>query len=144
MSVSARDLMRRQVKAALGTSHGGAPYVSLVLVAFDATGAPLLLLSDLAQHTQNLKTDPRLSLLFDGAGEHADPLIGPRLTVLGVAERCKDAAALERYVASHPSAAMYSAFTDFNLHRVIIASGHFVAGFGRIEWVAAEHLLEPA
>ena len=141
MSVSARDLMRGLGQAALGTSLDGAPYVSLVLIAFDADGAPLLLLSDLAQHTQNLRADPRVSLLFDGTGEYADPLTGPRLTVLGVAARCEDPAALERYVVRHPSAGMYSGFSDFNLYRVTIARGHFVAGFGKIAWIEAAALL---
>jgi putative heme iron utilization protein len=132
--------MRGRTQAALGTSLGGAPYVSLVLIAFDADGAPLLLLSDLAQHTQNLRADPRVSLLFDGTGEYADPLTGPRLTVLGVVQRSDDPAALERYLAAQPSAAMYAGFSDFNLYRVRIARGHFVAGFGKIEWIEAEAL----
>ena len=144
MSADPRDLMLGRATAALGTALDGAPYVSLVLVAFDAGGAPLLLLSDLAQHTQNLGADPRVSLLFDGTGEYAEPLTGPRLTVLGVAARCEDPAALERYVAAHPSASMYAGFTDFNLYRVSIARGHFVAGFGKIAWIEAERLLAPA
>ena len=55
-----------------------------------------------------------------------------------------DPAALERYVAAHPSASMYAGFTDFNLYRVSIARGHFVAGFGKIAWIEAERLLAPA
>ena len=140
MSASPKDLMRGRTTAALGTSLDGAPYVSLVLIAFDDDGSPLLLLSDLAQHTQNLLKDARVSLLFDGTGEYADPLTGPRLTVLGVAARCDDPAVLARYVAAHPSAAMYAGFTDFHLYRVTIARGHFVAGFGKIMWVEADAL----
>ena len=141
MSVSAKDLMRGRTTASLGTSLAGAPYVSLVLVAFDSGGAPLLLLSDLAQHTQNLLSDSRVSLLFDGTGEYADPLTGPRLTVLGVAERCDDASALERYATRHPSAALYAGFNDFHLYRVTIARGHFISGFGKIAWIEAATLL---
>jgi putative heme iron utilization protein len=143
MSVDPRVLMRGRTQAALGTSLAGAPYVSLALVAFDADGWPLLLLSDLAQHTHNLLKDPRVSLLFDGTGEYADPLTGPRLTVLGVAARCHDPAARERYVAAHPSAAIYAGFRDFNLYRVTIARGHFVAGFGKIAWIETDALLGP-
>ena len=49
MSADPRDLMLGRATAALGTALDGAPYVSLVLVAFDAGGAPLLLLSGQAQ-----------------------------------------------------------------------------------------------
>jgi putative heme iron utilization protein len=136
-----RALMRAQATAALGTLMDGAPYVSLVLVAFDADGAPLLLLSRLAQHTRNLLADPRVSLLFDGTAGLDDPLTGPRLTVLGPAAPCPDPKALERYLARHPSAATYAGFGDFQLYRVGIERGHCVAGFGRIAWIEAAALL---
>ena len=41
-------------RAALATSLNGAPYASLVLFAVDVDGSPLLLLSDLAQHSRNI------------------------------------------------------------------------------------------
>jgi hypothetical protein len=133
--------MRAQATAALGTSMHGAPYVSLVLVAFDADGAPLLLLSRLAQHTSNLLADPRVSLLFDGTAGLEEPLTGPRLTVLGSAAACPDAAAMGRYLIRQPSAAAYAGFSDFDLYKVTIARGHLVAGFGRIAWIEAGALV---
>ena len=137
---AARLLMRGRGETALGTSLEGAPYVSLVLSACDADASPLLLLSDLAQHTKNMAADGRVSLLFDATGGLADPLTGARLTVLGRAMRYDDQAALDRYVARHPSAARYAGFGDFHLYRVSVERGHFVAGFGRIEWIAPEAL----
>jgi putative heme iron utilization protein len=130
-----RALMRRQRTAALGSLMDGAPYVSLVLVAFDVDGAPLLLLSRLAQHTRNLLADPRASLLFDDTAGLDDPLTGPRLTVLGSAAPSPDPAALQRYLDRHPSAEAYAGFSDFDLYRVTIEHGHLVAGFGRIRWL---------
>ena len=136
-----RDLMRAQATAALGTLMAGAPYVSLVLVAFDADGAPLLLLSRLAQHTRNLLADPNVSLLFDGTAGLEDPLAGPRLTVIGKIAACPDPAALERYIERHPSAELYAGFSDFKLYKVTIARAHSVAGFGQIRWIEAAELL---
>lgn len=132
-----RAMMHAQPTAALGTLMDGAPYVSLVLIAFDAEGSPLLLLSRLAQHSKNLLVDPRVSLLFDGTAGLDDPLTGPRLTVLGSIAPCPDPAALERYVERHPSAVVYAGFSDFMLYRVTIARGHYVAGFGHIRWIEA-------
>ncbi|MEI9890693.1 MAG: pyridoxamine 5'-phosphate oxidase family protein [Caulobacteraceae bacterium] len=133
--------MRVQTKAALGTVMDGRPYVSLVLVAFDAGGSPLLLLSRLAQHTKNLLADPRVSLLFDGAEGLEDPLTGSRLTVLGSIAACADPEALKRYVARHPSAETYAGFSDFRLYRVTTERAHFVAGFGQIRWIEASALI---
>ena len=79
----ARSLARSRTRAALATSLNGAPYASLVLVAADLDASPLLLLSELAQHSRNIAFDPRVSLLIDGTEGRADPLTGPRLTLLG-------------------------------------------------------------
>src|SRR6266478_4270953 len=137
---AARRLMRSRCHAALATRLGGHPYLSLVACACEPDGRPLLLLSDLAQHTQNLVADPRVSLLFEDTGGHPDPLAGPRLTLLGQAERCADPRSAARFAARHPASAGYAGFADFHLYRVAIERGHFVAGFGRIAWIEAEHL----
>jgi putative heme iron utilization protein len=137
-----RRLMRRQSHAALATSmageEAGQPYASLVAVVCALDASPLLLLSDLAQHSRNIAADPRVSLLFDGgASQHprADPLAEPRLTLLGDAVRCDDANLLARFTARHPSATAYAGFSDFHLYRVTIGRSHLVAGFGRISWI---------
>ncbi|HML09990.1 MAG TPA: DUF2470 domain-containing protein [Stellaceae bacterium] len=137
-----RRLMRSQAHAVLATSLDGHPYASLVAIACDGDASPLLLISDLAQHTRNIAADGRVSLLFDGGADRlpveiggGDPLAAPRLSLLGEATRCDDARCLARFVARHPSAAQYAGFGDFHLYRVAIGRGHLVAGFGRISWV---------
>lgn len=139
-----RHLMRSLDRATLSTAMAGAegwPYGSLVMVAVDQDGSPLLLLSDLAEHTKNLKADPRVSLLFDGTGGYDEPLTGPRATVLGRIERTEDARLAERYLRRHPSARMFASFKDFGFYRVAVERAHIVAGFGRIHWVAANEIL---
>ena len=138
--VEARRLMRRAGYAALATSLDGAPYASLVAVACDIDASPLLLLSNLAQHTRNLLAEAQVSLLFDGTRDLPDPLAGPRLTLLGRAGRCDDERALARFVAHHPLSAAYAGFGDFHLYRVDIERAHLVAGFGRIFWIERDEL----
>ena len=139
IGTSIRRLMRRCQRAGLGTLEAsGAPYASLVMVALDQDAAPLLYLSDLADHTRNLKADPRVSLLFDGTLELAIPLAGERATVQGRIAPVADARLLRRYVARQPDAEAYAGFRDFNLYRVAVERAHQVAGFGRIHWVAGE------
>ena len=137
---AARHLIRGRGHAALGTSLAGRPYVSLVATACASDATPLLLLSDLAQHTKNLIADPSVSLLFEDVSGHADPLAGPRLTLLGRAERCDDLRAAARFAARHPASASYAGFADFHLYRVVVDRGHLVAGFGRIAWIEAAEL----
>ena len=73
-----RRLLRGRDRAALATSLRGAPYASLVLFVADLDASPLLLLSDLAQHSRNIAFDPRVSLLLDATEGYPDPLTGPR------------------------------------------------------------------
>jgi putative heme iron utilization protein len=142
----ARDLMRQVDRATLATlSAEGWPYASLVLVAGDASGRPLLLLSDLAAHTRNLRADGRVSLLFDGTAGLDDPLTGPRLTVLGHSTEAADPVASQSFLARHPGASLYAGFADFRFYRIEPIEAHLVAGFGRIHRLAAADILdEPA
>jgi len=141
--VVARRLLRRLDRASLATSLAGGPYASLVLVATAPDGAPLLLISDLAQHTMNIAADPRVSLLYDDTFGLQEPLTGLRVTVLGRATRTSDLVFEERYLARHPSAARYADIADIHFYRVAVSRAHVVAGFGRIDWIAADDLLPP-
>lgn len=140
LAAAGRRLIRSRDHAALGTSLAGRPYVSLVAAACDSDASPLLLLSDLAQHTKNLATEPQISLLFEDTAGYADPLAGPRVSLLGRAEPCDDPRAMARFAARHPSSVSYAGFADFHLYRVAIDRGHLVAGFGRINWIEAAEL----
>jgi heme oxygenase (biliverdin-IX-beta and delta-forming) len=140
-ALAGRRLLRRCGRAALATSLRGAPYASLVLYAVDYDATPLLLLSDLAQHSRNIAFDPRVSLLLDGTAGLPEPLSGPRLTLLGRAEAIADARSTRRFTARYPDSKAYAGFTDFKLYRVAVERGHLVAGFGRIEWIDGSDLL---
>src|SRR5690606_26293972 len=125
-----RRLMRPLRRVALGTSdreEAGRPYVSLAMVALDQDATPLLLLSDLAEHTRNLRADPRVSLLFDATVDAALPLAGARATLQGQAAVTTDPRHLARYLARHPDAADYAGFRDFRLYAVTVERAHLVA-----------------
>jgi len=147
-----RQLLRRSTLATLATAErdrGGWPYASLAQVAVAHDLTPLLLLSDLADHTKNFAEDDRVSLLFDDARALENPLTGARVTVQGRVRRLGDSAADDRlrarYLARHPAAADYAAFGDFNFYRVAPERLHLVAGFGRIHWLAAADVMpDPA
>jgi putative heme iron utilization protein len=137
-AVQARRLMRSCDRATLATAlrdEAGWPYGSLVLSAADNDGSPILLLSDLAEHSQNLAKDPRVSLLFDGTAGHDDPLTGARVTVLGELARTPPDQVRRRFLARHPGAEMYADFADFHFYRLSTTRAHLVAGFGAIDWI---------
>jgi putative heme iron utilization protein len=133
----AKNLLRTVRAGALATidRNTGHPFGSLVNVATDSDGAPLILISRLSSHTANLEVDSRASVLLATAGK-GDPLAHPRLTVLGrfakVARETADEARLRRrFLARHPKAELYAGFADFALWRMKIESAHLNAGFAR-------------
>lgn len=144
MTAAARGLMRRARSAALATTlrdNDGRAFASLVTVACDCDGSPILLLSDLADHTRNLKVDPRASLLFEAASRRVNPQTGPRVTVLGRIERSDHERHRRRFLARHPGAGLYAGFADFACYRMSIERAHFVGGFARANWLAAGDIL---
>src|SRR5678815_3640704 len=73
--LATKKLLREGRSGALATllPGSGDPYCSLVNVATAVDGAPLLLLSTLALHTENILADERVSLMVDERKE-GDPL----------------------------------------------------------------------
>lgn len=138
----AKALMRAVVKGSLATldRDSGAPYVSMINFAADHDGSPLLLLSDLARHTANLRADARASLLLDQTDPQGDPATGTRLTLMGRMARTDDPAVRQGYLARLPSAALYADFGDFAFWRLAIDSGHFIGGFGSIHRLSRAEL----
>lgn len=141
--VALRRVARGCRKAGLATLLDGAPYASLVTVAFDLELAPILLLSGLADHTRNLAADPRASLLLDGTEGHPNPQTGPRVTLTGRFVRDDDERLRARFLARHPGAALYAGFGDFAIWRMLPERAHFVGGFGRAVWFDAPFGLPP-
>src|SRR5882757_332698 len=130
----ARSLLRRSRQGALATLRAGSgdPYCSLVNVANHGDGSPILLISRLALHTQNVLADSRVSLMLDERAE-GDPLEGARIMLAGHAEQAEDAELLRRrYLNAHPSAEAFVEFKDFSFFRIRPSGAHLVAGFGRI------------
>jgi heme iron utilization protein len=141
----ARSLLRRSRQGALATlmADSGDPYCSLVNVASDIDGSPILLISRLALHTRNILGDARVSLMLDErvAG---DPLEGARIMLAGRAEQAGDDHASRlrgRYLNAHPSAEAFVDFKDFAFFRIGVSGAHLVAGFGRIVDLAPAQFL---
>ena len=144
MAAQARALLRSRRSAALATAlvtHEGWPYASLVTIACDVDGSPILLLSGLSDHTRNLNHDPRGSLLLEDAGRRANPQTGPRLTLLGRIAADAEPRLRRRFLARHPSAALYADFTDFRVFRMRVERAHWVGGFGQARWLESEAIL---
>jgi heme iron utilization protein len=133
----AKTLLRTIRAGTLATidRNTGHPFASLVNVATDVDGSPLILISRLATHTANLENDGRASLLLASAGR-GDPLAHPRLTVLGAFAPLsrhdpREDRARRRFLARHPKSELYAGFADFSFWYLQVVSAHLNAGFAR-------------
>jgi heme iron utilization protein len=120
----------------------GFPFGSLVTIAVDNRGRPLLLLSQLAEHTQNLNHDANASILIaDKVPPESSPLRHGRVTLLGPCRSVPDPERDEAntiFLAAHPDAAQYASFKDFSYYRLEPIALRYVGGFGRMSWVSVD------
>jgi heme iron utilization protein len=145
--VTAKTILRSIRAGTLGTldRNTGHPFASLVNVATDTDGAPLILTSRLSTHTANLEADGRASILLAETGK-GDPLAHPRLTVLGAFARiphdsADDARVRRRFLARHPKSELYAGFGDFAFWRLEAVSAHLNGGFARAADLKAADVL---
>jgi putative heme iron utilization protein len=149
-----KALLRASRLGTLGTlePQTGFPFATLTNVATDIDGAPLILVSRLSTHTQNLLHDERVSLLLSRSGQNAraekgDPMAHPRLTVQAYARLVVDSALLprirRRYLARHPKAQIYVDFPDFAFFRLEPTGIHLNGGFARAFDGPAASLMAP-
>ena len=126
-------LAKSATLSTLARDPEGFPYGSLVTVASDDRGRPLLLISTLAEHTKNLQARSEASVLVtEPLDAHDQPLAVGRVTA---AER---AAVREAFLAQQPGSSYYVDFEDFAFFRLEPSSLRYVGGFGRMSWVSAE------
>jgi heme iron utilization protein len=144
---TARHLMRTARSGALATNdpEGGFPFASLVAVATDLDGSPLILTSQLSIHTKLLEADRRCSLLLSSQGK-GDPLAHARVTLLAEARRLERGSAdgeraRRRYLAHQPKASLYVDFPDFSFWRLDVTSASLNGGFGRAYRMAQADVL---
>lgn len=120
--------------------HPGFPFGSLMPYALDHAGSPLLLISNMAMHTHNLRDNAHASLFVGEAVAGGDALGAARATLVGLAEPVPAAeipAAREQYLAVHPGSRYWVDFTDFHFFRIQPLELYYVGGFGVMGWVDA-------
>lgn len=127
----------------LSRKLAGWPFGSLAPFALAANGEPLLCLSGLAEHTQNLLADPRASLFVQDSAALDNPQAGARATLAGWAEAVDESEvedARQRYLVRFPDSARLFQLGDFKLFRLKIERVRFIGGFGEMYWIGGDEV----
>ena len=144
-ALTARRLLYHQSFGVLSTHSidvEGYPFGSIAPYALDYQGQPAILISEIAQHTRNIKHDKRVSLtVFDPRAN--DPQAASRLTWIGDAEPIdpSETDIRERYFRYFPSAESYFETHDFSFYRIGLRRARFIGGFGQIFWIEPDAML---
>ncbi|WP_094292734.1 HugZ family protein [Mycobacterium neumannii] len=132
----ARTIAASTNTATLATlTADGDPWASFVTYGL-LEGAPVLCVSNLAEHGRNLLTDPRASIAIVAPTSETDPLASGRVTLAGVVERPADdelAAAREAHLSAVAAAKYYIDYSDFTLWVLRVQRVRWVGGYGRME-----------
>lgn len=121
----------------------GYPFGSLTPYAIDKHGEAIILISDIAQHTKNIRADPRVSLTIIETMTGEVQAKG-RFTYLGRAEKVPAEEVDDvgtRYTALYPESKDYFEAHGFAFYRIKFQKGRFIGGFGKIFWITPEELL---
>ncbi|MGE0215510.1 HugZ family protein [Mycolicibacterium sp.] len=113
----------------------GDPWASFVTYGL-LGGAPVLCVSNLAEHGRNLARDPRASIAVVAPATEADPLASGRITLAGRVEAPvgdERGAARAAHLAAVPAAKYYVDYSDFSLWVLRVQRVRWVGGYGRMD-----------
>src|SRR5689334_4215793 len=116
----------------------GFPFGSMMPYAADHQGRPVMFISSMAMHTQNLVQNPSASLLITQPDAAGDPLGSARVTLIGTAATVSSDEVRELYLSRYENARFWQDYTDFAYYRLEIEGVYFIGGFGVMGWVPAD------
>ena len=168
INFKARQLVRSALKGYLSTEFDSKnfqniktqmkkpfSYSTFTLAAFDYDLSPILLLSDLSEHTKNIQKKNSVSLMlceekklykffpkFDNKfSSYEDPMSRPRVTLIGKLKKTKDSNDRRRFISRHPASNLYANFKDMNFYKMDVKSAHLIGGFAQVKWFTSEDIL---
>lgn len=141
----ARRLLRSHRYGALSTLSkklDGFPFGSITPYLVDHDGSLLILISALAEHSKNIRHDPRVSLITHNQSDPRIQMQG-RVTVAGHAQQLPDQQqAVARYLRHFPEASDLLTL-DFAFYRIRPVAIRYIGGVGRIHWLNLDNYLAP-
>ena len=138
----ARRLVRRFASGVLATQSlklPGYPYASALPFCTDQRGRVVVLISHLAEHTQNADLDPKSAFLVSSLTR--DLQEQARVSMIGNIAPVDDAAIAARYLRFFPEAERHLQIGGFRFFRIEPLSLRYIAGFGSIHTIAADSYL---
>ena len=141
LEADAQSFMYQHSHAALATVDAGLhPLSTAVNTVPDQEGRLIVLLSDLAEHTANIRQNAAVSLMWVEQ-QHSDWQAATRLSVTGEMVRIP-AEQGERYLQVFPHARDYLTL-DFHFYALRPEKARWIPGFARAQWLNCDAVAQP-
>ena len=132
------EFIGHEKAAIVATMDNKDPYLSIMPYVLDKDGNPVVLISDLAEHTQNIKDNPKACFCMAKPDKEGSIFNGSRATLRGKMVKILNDQAKEvrkTYLAAFPEAKDWVDFGDFNFYKLEVDSIYFIGGFGKIDYL---------
>ena len=117
----------------------GYPFGSVTPYALDQQNRPVILISSLAQHTKNIKINPKVCLTITEHSDESNKQSLARLSFIADAILVEDdEQTCERYLERFPESRAYFGTHDFAFYRLNPVRLRYIGGFGKIFWIEKE------
>tara|TARA_B100001057_G_scaffold467007_1_gene524715 strand:+ start:752 stop:1486 length:735 start_codon:yes stop_codon:yes gene_type:complete len=139
--LQAAELFRSSNEAILSTvsqRFDGFPFGSYVTYVSGRNRSIYLYASDIAEHTKNLKNDPKACITVSRTKDEEDKQNSARLTIMGnLKEVSKDRLedCKSRFHKFLPESKKYSQMHDFKFYELKPDNIRWIGGFGEIAWL---------
>ena len=149
LAIEAKQFLRSTRSGVLSSflvKFDGYPYGSVMPFVLGHDCQPILFISSIAEHTKNIIANPKVSLLvFQSELKNAEDLhANGRLTLIGKAEKLdkNNSDLMARYCRYLPESTEYLTMHDFQFYRINITLARYIAGFGKMGWVAGDEIVD--
>ena len=143
--LDAVNLFRSSNAAILSTlskSTDGYPFGSFVTFISHSNRELLIYVSDIAEHTKNINSDPRGCVTISSVNLNGDKQTSARLSLIGdlIKIPSKEVQSCQaRFVKFLPESESYSHIHGFHLYKLKILKARWIGGFGQIGWLDTTH-----
>lgn len=137
------EVVKRALKFTRSTESGvlstysqdvpGYPFGSVTPFVLSNENVPIILISDIAQHTKNLKADSKCCLTIFSNQTNAQNNF--RITIIGDGEINEDEKIGQKYFNFFPESKNYFKTHNFFFYTIRPKRVRFIAGFGDIHWI---------
>ncbi len=140
----ARKLLLSEYQGVLSTLSvdvEGYPFGSVVPYCLNKAGKPIILISSIAQHTKNILSNSKVSLIATEGGADDLQTVG-RITYIANAEKMDDDQdSIKRYYQYFPQSRDFHKIHDFDFFLLQPVRIRFIGGFGQIYWLEKDEFL---